>query len=97
MKLYEENFQARIKYFFPVWLFPFLAIFAATNEQLNGTEETWFNESFILWIFFVVNLPVMYGWMSRKIPIREMVIFWWLGPFVLWVVLVILKVEIIGT
>ena len=96
MKLTEENFQSRLKYFVPVWLFPFIAIFAAVNEQLNGVATTWFNESFATWAFLFVNLPMMYGWIARKIPVKEMIIFWWLAPFVLWVALVMLKLAIIG-
>jgi hypothetical protein len=96
MKLTEENFKSRIKYFAPVWSFPFIAIIAATNEQLHGADKTWFNESFVIWVFLIVNLPFMYGWITRKIPAREMIVFWWLAPFLLWVCLVMIKLAIFG-
>ena len=96
MKLTEDNFQTRIKYFAPIWAFPFIAILAAINEQLNGAEETWFNESFVLWVFLIANLPMMYGWISGKIPVKEMIIFWLLAPFALWVGLLMLKLAIVG-
>jgi len=96
MRLIEENFQSRLKYFVPIWLFPFIAILAASNEQINGADQTWFNESFAIWAFLFLNLPVMYGWITHKIPIKELILFWWLTPFVLWVSLVIIKLAIVG-
>ena len=96
MRLTEENFQSRLKYFVPIWLFPFITILAAVNEQLNGAQQTWFNETFAVWAFFVLNMPIMYGWLTGKIPIKELIIFWWLTPFVLWVGLVMLKLAIVG-
>ena len=96
MMLYEENFRSRIKYFALIWLVPFIAILAAINEQLNGAEETWFNEAFVIWVFLVANLPVMYGWVSGRIPAREIIVFWWILPFILWVGLVLLKLVILG-
>ena len=96
MKLTEGNFSSRIKYFAPVWLYPFLAILAAVNEELNGAEETWFNEQLIVWVFLLVNLPLMYAWMKGKIPVKEMIIFWWFAPFLIWVGVVYVKLALVG-
>lgn len=96
MRLAEDNFRNRIKYYAPAWLFPFIMILASVNEQLNGNQDHLLIRFLISWSFIVLNLPVMYGWLTGKIPAKELIVFWWLTPFILWVGLVFLKLAIVG-
>ena len=66
MNLIEPNFNKRVKYFVLIWLFPLIAILAATNEQINGKENTIFNETFALFAFVACNIPVLAGYLNGK-------------------------------
>ena len=85
----EANFKSRLKYFVPIWMFPFIAIFHAVNDQLLGNYV-------LVLLFIALNTPALYGWKSGLIPFKEMIAFWWLMPFLLWVSLVFVKVKIFG-
>jgi len=96
MRITEPDFRSRLKYFLPVWLVPVILIISAIQEQEYGKENAWLGGSVPIVLAVVLNLPFLYGWISRKIPVKEMLLFWWLGPFALWVVLVQIKLAVFG-
>ncbi|PCJ19741.1 MAG: hypothetical protein COB04_05385 [Gammaproteobacteria bacterium] len=92
----DKSFSSRIKYYAPVWVFPFVAIYAAVNEQQNGAEASGITGGIASICFFACNLPMSYAWTRGLIPVKEMILFWWLSPFLLWAMLVYLKVQFYG-
>ena len=86
MRLVEEGFSRRLKYFLPVWALPFVLISVAIIEEKQGTDIRW-----TALLFLLANLPVLVAWTRHEIPLKEMLLLWWIAPFALWVGLVQLK------
>ena len=49
-----------------------------------------------IFLAIALNLPFLYVWISRKIPVKEILLFWWLGSFAMWIVLVLIRLSVFG-
>ena len=85
-KAFGSGLSSRMKYYVAPLTFPFILMAFSLSSGDGGRPYT----SLALMIAFVaVNVPVLWGYMNGKLPPKELILFWWLGPFVVWMLLVV--------
>lgn len=82
------GFKSRIAYYAPAWCWPFLLFFIAQTSGPAGSGAG-LDSRASLAIFFLCNVPAVYGWLKRRLPRTEMVVAWWIAPFLIWAALVL--------
>lgn len=82
------GFKSRIAYYAPAWCWPFLLLFIAQASGPVGSGAG-LDSGTSLAVFFLCNIPAVYGWLKGRLPWTEMVIAWWIAPFLIWAALVL--------
>jgi len=82
------GFRSRIAYYAPAWCWPFLLLLIAQASGPAGSGAG-LDSRISLAIFFLCNVPAVYGWVKHRPPWAEMLIAWWIAPFLIWAALVL--------